>query len=102
MKKEIEGEFEKEFKKDIIAAMKDVRREIKESYVSIAYMKEAIIFLTYNNEVIVLSNNKMRNNLIKSSVLVHCCLFIDDRHIINKMFDSQGENFHNLFCCLKM
>lgn len=65
MKKEIEGEFEKEFKKDIIAAMKDVRREIKESYVSIAYMKEAIIFLTYNNEVIVLSNNKMRNNLIK-------------------------------------
>uniref|UniRef100_K1R9G5 Ankyrin repeat and protein kinase domain-containing protein 1 n=1 Tax=Magallana gigas TaxID=29159 RepID=K1R9G5_MAGGI len=32
LKKEIEGEFEKEFKKDIIAAMKDVRREIKESY----------------------------------------------------------------------
>lgn len=93
MKKEIEGEFEKEFKKDIIAAMKDVRREIKESYVSIAYMKEAIIFLTYNNEVIVLSNNKMRN---KSSVLVHCCLFIGDRHIINKMFDSQGENFQSI------
>lgn len=96
MKKEIEGEFEKEFKKDIIAAMKDVRREIKESYVSIAYMKEAIIFLTYNNEAIVLSNNKMRNNLIKSSVLVHCCLFIGDRHIINKMFDSLGENFQSI------
>lgn len=94
MKKEIEGEFEKEFKKDIIAAMKDVRREIKESYVSIAYMKEAIIFLTYNNEVIVLSNNQKRNNLIKSSVLVHCCLFIGDRHI--KMFDSLGENFQSI------
>lgn len=38
LKIEIEGEFEKEFKKDIIAAMKDVRREIKESYVSIAYI----------------------------------------------------------------
>lgn len=31
LKKEIEGEFDKEFKKDIIAAMKAVRREIKES-----------------------------------------------------------------------
>lgn len=81
MKKEIEGEFEKEFKKDIIVVMKDVRREIKEFYVSIVYMKEVIIFLIYNNEVIVLSNNKMRNNLIKLFVLVYCCLFIGDRYI---------------------
>lgn len=93
MKKEIEGEFEKEFKKDIIVVMKDVRREIKEFYVSIVYMKEVIIFLIYNNEVIVLSNNKMRNNLIKLFVLVYCCLFIGDRYIINKMFDFLGENF---------
>lgn len=54
------------------------------------------MLLTYNNEVIVLSDNKMRNNLIKSSVLVHCCLFIGDRHIINKMFDSLGENFQSI------
>lgn len=87
MKKEIEGEFEKEFKKDIIVVMKDVRREIKEFYVSIVYMKEVIIFLIYNNEVIVLSNNKMRNSLIKLFVFVYCCLFIGDRYIINKMFD---------------
>lgn len=91
MKKEIEGEFEKEFKKDIIVVMKDVRREIKEFYVSIVYMKEVIIFLIYNNEVIVLSNNKMRNNLIKLFVLVYCCLFIGDRYI--NMFDFLGENF---------
>lgn len=91
MKKEIEGEFEKEFKKDIIVVMKDVRREIKEFYVSIVYMKEVIILLIYNNEVIVLSNNKMRNNLIKLFVLVYCCLFIGDRYI--KMFDFLGENF---------